>query len=125
MMVLDLITAFEIALYLLIVLLFVVTGFLNMKDLQNMRQDKWTRQDSVALMLRSLFWAVLLSFLLIGAINAGILLFTVLKVPLSSQTVLAWVLLSLEFLLGVFLLTGVVYGLARWKDWYDLIDAEY
>jgi len=121
----DLITAFEIALYLLIVLLFVVTGFLNMKDLQNMRQDKWTRQDSVALILRSLFWAVLLNFLLIGAINAGILLVTVLKAPLSSQTVLAWVLLSLEFLLGVFLLTGVVYGLARWKDWYDLIDAEY
>jgi len=125
MIFLDLITAFEIALYLLIVLLFVATGFLNMKDLQNMRQDKWTRQDSVALMLRSIFWAFLLNFLLTGAINVGILLFTVLKAPLSSQTVLAWVLLSLEFLFGMLFLTGVVYGLARWKDWYDLIDAEY
>ena len=125
MMFLDVVTAFEIALYSLIVLLFVVTGYLNMKDFQTMRQDKWTRQDSVAVMLRSLFWAFLLNFLLTVAINSGILLFPTLTVSLSSRAILPWVLTSLEVVLGVLLLTGVIFGIAKWKDWYDLIDAEY
>ena len=78
-------------------------------------------------MLQTLFYAFLLNFLVIVAINGGVLLFTFtfLRAPLLSQTVLAWVLVSLQVLLGVLVLTGVVYGIARWKDWYDLIDAEY
>jgi len=125
MMYLDVITAFEIVLCSLVVLLFLATGFLNLKDFQTMRQSKWTRQDSVALMLQTLFYAFLLNFLVIDAINGGVLLFTFLRAPLLSQTVLAWVLISLQVLLGVLVLTGVIYGTARWRDWYDLIDAEY
>jgi hypothetical protein len=125
MMYLDVITAFEIMLYSLVVLLFLATGFLNLKDFQTMRQNKWTRQDSVALMLQTLFYAFLLNFLLAVAINGGVLLFAFLRAPLLSQIVLAWALIPLQVLFGVILLTGVIYGIAKWKDWYDLIDAEY
>ena len=124
MMYLDVITAFEIVLCSLVVLLFLATGFLNMKDLQALREAKWARQDSVALILRMVFYAFLLNFLLIVAINAGILLVSVLRSPTSLQTVLPLTFLSLEGSIGVLLLTGVIYGVAGWKDWYDLIDAE-
>ena len=124
-MYLDVIPSFEITLYLLIVVLFLVTGFLNLKDLKKMRQDKWTRQDSVALMLRTLFYAFLLNFLLIMAVDAGILLFTALRSTASLQLVLPLTLTAFEGSFGVLLVTGVTYGLAKWKDWYDLVDAEY
>jgi hypothetical protein len=95
------------------------------KDFQILRENKWTRQDSVALILRTLFYAFLLNFLLIVAINAVILLFTALTSAISLRTVLPLAFFSLEVSIGVLLFTGVVYGIAGWKDWYDLIDAEY
>lgn len=58
------IPTFEILLYSLVILLFLVTGFLNVKDLKIVKQDKWTRQDSVALTLWVLFYGFLLNFLL-------------------------------------------------------------
>jgi hypothetical protein len=125
MMYLDVIPAFEIILYSLVVLLFVVTGMLNVKDLQTMRQDKWTRQDSVALILRTLFYAFLLNFLLTLTIDAGILMFTVLWSSASLQQVVRSAAMPLQVSFGTLLLMGVIYGLARWKEWYDLIDAEY
>jgi len=125
MMYLDVVPVFEIMLYSLVVLLFVVTGMLNVKDLQSMSQDKWTRQDSAALMLRTLFYAFLLNFLLTLVIDAGILVFTVLWSSASLQRVLPLAVLPLQVSFGMLLLMGVTYGLARWKEWYDLIDAEY
>ena len=124
-MYLDVVPVFEIMLYSLVVLLFVVTGMLNVKDLQSMSQDKWTRQDSAALMLRTLFYAFLLNFLLTLVIDAGILVFTVLWSSASLQRVLPLAVLPLQVSFGMLLLMGVTYGLARWKEWYDLIDAEY
>ncbi len=125
MIYLDVISPFEMMLCLLIVVLFLVTGFLNLKDLKNMRRDKWTRQDSVALMLRILFYAFLLNFLLTLVIVAGILLLTVLRSVASLQLVLPWTLTPLQFSFAVLQATGVTYGLEKWKDWYDLVDAEY
>ncbi|MGD0424046.1 MAG: hypothetical protein ABSA92_11390 [Candidatus Bathyarchaeia archaeon] len=125
MMYLDVIPPFEMMLYLLIVVLFLVTGFLNLKDLKKMRRDKWTRQDSVALMLRILVYAFLLNFLLTLVIAAGILLLTALRSLASLQFVLPLTLTSLELSFAVLLVTAVTYGLAKWKDWYDLVDAEY
>jgi len=125
MMYLDVIPPFEMMLYLLIVVLFLVTGFLNLKDLKKMRRDKWTRQDSVALMLRILVYAFLLNFLLTLVIAAGILLLTALRSLTSLQLVLPLTLTSLELSFAVLLVTAVTYGLAKWKDWYDLVDAEY
>ena len=125
MIYLDVIPPFEMMLYLLIVVLFLVTGFLNLKDLKKMRQDKWTRQDSVALMLRMLFYAFLLNLLLIMTIDGGVLLLTALRSPASLQLVLPLTLTPLQLSFGVLLVTGVTYGLAKWKDWYDLVDAEY
>ena len=125
MIYLDVIPPFEIMLYLLIVVLFLVTGFLNLKDLKKLRQDKWTRQDSVALMLRMLFYAFLLNFLLTIVIEAGILLLTALRSLGSLQVVLPLALSSLQLSFTVLLVTGVTYGLAKWKDWFDLVDAEY
>ncbi len=125
MIYLDVIPPFEMMLYLLIVVLFLVTGFLNLKDLKKMRRDKWTRQDSAALILRILFYAFLLNFLLTLAIDAGILLFTALRSLASLQLVLPLTLTSLQLSFAVLLVTAVTYGLAKWKDWYDLVDAEY
>jgi len=125
MIYLDVIAPFEMMLYVLIVVLFLVTGFLNLKDLKKLREDKWTRQDSVALMLRMLFYAFLLNFLLTMTIDAGILLLTTLKSPASLQLVLPLTLTSLQLSFGMLLVTGVTYGLAKWRDWYDLVDAEY
>jgi len=125
MMYLDVIPPFEMMLYLLIVVLFLVTGFLNLKDLKKMRRDKWTRQDSVALILRILVYAFLLNFLLTLVIAAGILLLTALRSLTSLQFVLPLTLTSLELSFAVLLVTAVTYGLAKWKDWYDLVDAEY
>ena len=121
---LGVIPPFEIVLYSVVVLLFVVTGMLNVRDLQTMRQDKWTRQDTAALILRTLFYAFLLNFLLTVTIDAGVLLLMVLWSS-SLQRVLPLAVLPLQVSFGMLLLMGVTYGLARWKEWYDLIDAEY
>jgi len=125
MIYLDVIAPFEMMLYLLIVALFLVTGFLNLKDLKKLRQDKWTRQDSVALMLRMVFYAFLLNFLLTIVIEAGILLLTAFRSLGSLQLVLPSALTSLQLSFSVLLVTGITYGLAKWKDWFDLVDAEY
>jgi hypothetical protein len=125
MVYLDVIATFEIAFYSLVTLLFVLTGSLNIKDLQALRQEKWTRQDTVAVMLRTLFFSSLLNFILIVATTGGILVFiSVFKLPISLRQILPIGLLSLEFSFAVLVVTGIVYGIARWKDWYDLIDAE-
>jgi hypothetical protein len=125
MVYLDVIPTFEIALYVLVTLLFALTGFLNIKDLQVLRQEKWTRQDTVAVMLRTLFFSSLLNFVLIVATMGGILVFvSVFKLPISVKQILPIGLLSLELSFAVLFITGIVYGIAKWKDWYDLIDAE-
>jgi len=125
MMYLDVISPFEIMLYSLIVVLFLVTGFLNLQDLKKMRQDNWTRQDSIALMLRTIFYAFLLNFLVTLMIAAGLLLLTALRNPASLQQVLQLTFTTLELSLCMLLVTGVTYGLAKWRDWYDLVDEEY
>jgi len=125
MMYLDVISPFEIMLYSLIVVLFLVTGFLNLQDLKKMRQDNWTRQDSIALMLRTIFYAFLLNFLVTLMIAAGLLLLTALRNPASLQQVLQLTFTTLEVSLCMLLVTGVTYGLAKWRDWYDLVDEEY
>ena len=125
MVYLDVIPTFEIALYVLVTLLFALTGFLNIKDLQVLRQEKWTRQDTVAVMLRTLFFSSLLNFVLIVATMGGILVFvSVFKLPISVKQILPIGILSLELSFAVLFITGIVYGIAKWKDWYDLIDAE-
>jgi len=125
MIYLDVITAFEIALYAIVTILFVITGFLNLKDFKTLRQEKWTRQDTAALILRTSFYAFFLNFLLVLVI-IGIVFssLTILRLSLSLRQVLPLVVTSLEFSFGILLLTGVIYGVAKWKDWYDLIDAE-
>ena len=125
MVYLDVIATFEIVFYSVVTLLFALTGFLNIKDLQALRQEKWTRQDTIAVMLRTLFFSSLLNFILIVATTGGILVFiSFLKLSISIKQILPIGLLSLEFSFAVLVITGIVYGIAKWKDWYDLIDAE-
>lgn len=122
---LDVIPAFEMAVYAFVTLLFVITGALNLRDLQNLRQEKWTRQDTVALALRTFFFSSLLNLIFMVMIVVSILSsITFLRVGLPIQRVLPIVTLSLEISFGIFLVTGIAYGMARWKDWYDLIDTE-
>jgi len=126
MIYLDVIPAFEITLYAIVTILFAVTGFLNLKDLKTLRQEKWTRQDTAALTLRTGFYAVFLNFLLILLTTVLVLSssLTILRTSISIRQVLPLVITSLEFSFGILLVTGVIYGVAKWKDWYDLIDAE-
>ncbi len=122
---LDVIPAFEIAVYAFVTLLFAMTGVLNLRDLQNLRQEKWTRQDTAALALRTFFFSSVLNLLLIVLIAAVLVSsITILKVGLPIQRILRIVVMSLEISFGVFLVTGTLYGVAKWKDWYDLIDTE-
>jgi len=126
MIYLDVIPAFEITLYAIVTILFAVTGFLNLKDLKTLRQEKWTRQDTAALTLRTAFYAAFLSSLLILLTTVLVMSssLTILRTSISMRQVLPLAITSLEFSFGILLVTGVIYGVAKWKDWYDLIDAE-
>jgi hypothetical protein len=125
MVYLDVIPTFEIALYISITILFALTGFLNVRDLQTLRQEKWTRQDTMAVMLRTLFFSSLFNFVLILAATGGILLIiSILKLSLSVKQILPMASTSIELSFAVLIIAGIVYGIAKWKDWYDLIDAE-
>ena len=122
----GLILTIEIMFYLLVMLLFLVTAFLNLQDMHSIRQEKWTHQDTMALIFRTLFYAFFLNLLIIGGTDIAILLYTI--SPWSRLTldqVLGLVTAPILFSSVTFLLAGVVYGLAKAKDWYDLIDAEY
>jgi hypothetical protein len=119
----GIIPTFEILLYSLVILLFLVTGFLNVKDLKIMKQDKWTRQDSVALTLRVLFYGFLLNFLLTLAIDAAILFLTFMRSS-SLEQAFPLTLIPLEFSAGALVVMGLIYGVAKWRDWFDLVDAE-
>jgi putative heme degradation protein len=125
MMYLDVIPTFEITVCAFVTLLFVVTGFLNLKDLQSLKQEKWTRQDTIALMLRTLFFAFLVDFLLVFAVNALILAsMAILKLAVAIQGIQPLIINLLGYSLAILIFTGVIYGVAKWKDWYDLIDEE-
>jgi hypothetical protein len=121
---LDVIPAFEIGLYAFVTLLFVVAGYLNLKDLKNLKQDKWTRQDSVALALRTFFFSSFLNLMLLLLVTGVMLLTTVFRIGFHYREILPIALTSLEFSFGIFVVCGIIYGIAKWKDWYDLIDAE-
>jgi len=118
------VTLIEIVLYAFVMLLFIITGLLNAKDMRSLRQEKWTRQDTIALMLRAVFYAFLLNFLIIVGVNVAILFYT----TSLGSTVLAQVLrlatTPIQYSLAIFVITGVLYGVAKMKDWYDLIDEE-
>jgi len=122
---LDVIPAFEIGLYTFVTLLFAVTGYLNLEDLRNLRQEKWTRQDTAALALRTFFFSSFLNLILLLLVTGGMLaLATMFRLGVPYQRILPIAVTSLEFSFGIFLVSGIVYGIAKWKDWYDLIDAE-
>jgi len=122
----DLILTIEITFYLLVVILFLVTAFLNLRDMHSIRQEKWTNQDTMALIFRTLFYAFLLNLLIIGGADIAILLYSISPwSKLAFDQVLGLVTTPIIFSSFVFLLAGLVYGLAKAKDWYDLIDAEY
>ena len=121
---LDVASTIEILIYPFVVLLFLVTGFLNLQDLRSMRQEKWTRQDTIALVLRVLFYAFLLNFLIIAAANIATLLYAATGTTLPVQQALGLAVTPVQFSLVIVLISGAIYGLAKQKDWYDLIDAE-
>ncbi|OYT56050.1 MAG: hypothetical protein B6U77_00545 [Candidatus Hecatellales archaeon ex4484_218] len=110
-------SGWEFAVYLIFIPLFMVTGFLNLHDMKR-KKEKWTKQDSVALILRHVFYAFLFCFIIVSIVSLGLLVYSyIFKVSLFSFGVFIFSAL-------LFALIGLIYWLAKWRNWYDLIDEE-
>ncbi|MHC1637489.1 MAG: hypothetical protein ACXQTU_04895 [Candidatus Nezhaarchaeales archaeon] len=109
----------KIAVYCVFIPLFGVTALLDLKDMKRRKAGRWSINDSIALVLRYMFYAFMLSFIAIAIGTFGMFVY-------SSATSFS---IDLKFgdLLTSFILFSVVavfYGLARWRGWYELIDEE-
>jgi len=109
----------KIAVYCIFIPLFGVTAFLDLKDMKRRKVGRWSLNDSIALILRYMFYALMLSFIAIALGTLGVFVYS---------SVMAFSIdLKLGDLLASFILFSVVavfYGLARWRGWYELIDEE-
>jgi hypothetical protein len=99
--------------YTVILTLFISVGILNIKDMKVRKRDKWVKKDSIAMIIRVLFYAFLIAF------GSFILKF------LTGKNLLIHISKSI-LLLPIFpvVLTGIVYGIAKKREWYELIDEE-
>jgi hypothetical protein len=111
--------------YTVILTLFILVGILNIKDMKVKKRDKWVKKDSIAMIIRVLFYAFLIAF---GIVELEALILTfgsfILKF-LTGKNLLIHISKSI-LLLPIFpvVLTGIVYGIAKKREWYELIDEE-
>lgn len=114
-----------IASYAVILTLFILVGILNIKDMKVRKRDRWVKKDSIAMVIRVLFYGFLISFAIIE-LEALILMvgrfllqfFAGKSLPVyASQTLLLLPILPV-------VLMGVIYAIAKKREWYELIDEE-
>lgn len=108
----------EYLVYLTILPLFLVTGILDLKDFKR-RYRRWGRLDTFALILRYAYYA---SFFVLLFVGLGSLISLIYGHALRIKAVIALSDLLLAFIL--FSSFAIVYGIGRWRGWYDLIDEE-
>lgn len=114
--ILGLATTWELLAYVLTLPFFGAAWFMDVKDLKAKRR-RIAKQESLALMLRYLFYGFLLASILtvLGVVGYSIY---------SFATGRGFVLGLLDLALPAFLLlpVAVTYGVGRWRGWYDVID---
>lgn len=111
--------------YALMLILFVCVAVLNAKDMEIKRRDKWTRRDSAALLIRAVFYASLFGLIAacleaLGLFITSFALENILKIG-SFARVSGTPLLVL---LLIFVVASITYGVAKRREFYELVDEE-
>lgn len=122
---LDIFSLMVAASYALMLILFVCVAILNAKDMGIKRRDKWTRRDSAALLIRAVFYASL--FGLIAACLEALGLFVTTFALENVLKVGSFTRVSgtpLLILLSTFVVASITYGVAKRREFYELIDEE-
>ncbi|RLE52448.1 MAG: hypothetical protein DRJ33_03815 [Candidatus Methanomethylicota archaeon] len=99
--------------------MFGASWLLDAKDFKQRKGRRWTKQDSIALLIRYFFYASLFILFITSMVALGKLLFNVFALG-SFELSLGMVVESA----GILLLFAALYGLAKWRDWFDVIDEE-
>jgi len=109
----------KIAVYCVFIPLFGVTAILDLKDMKRRKAGRWGLNDSIALVLRYMFYAFLLSFIAVAIGTLGMFIY-------SSLTAFSVDLKLGDLLTSFLLFSGLAafYGIAKWRGWYELIDEE-
>lgn len=111
--------------YAVILTLFILVGILNIKDMKVKKRDRWVKKDSIAMIIRVLFYGFLISFAIIE-LEALILMFGRFSLQFfAGKSLPIYVSRSLLILpILPVILIGVVYAIAKKREWYELIDEE-
>ncbi len=106
----------EYAIYAILFAMFLSTAYLDSRD-HKRRHPRWGKLDTFSLFIRYGFYASMLSFLfiLLGTVISSILAeFFLIELQASIMDAL------LAFF--AFMALAVIYGFAKWRGWYDLVD---
>lgn len=105
--------------YAIFIPLFGVTLMLDLRDMKRRKASRWDLLDSIALSVKYLFYASLVSLVVVAFWTLGSLIYSSLTLGVAS------------FKLGGLLVSSIVssamgltYAVARWRGWYELIDEE-
>ena len=121
----DIFSLMAVSSYAFMLILFVCVAILNAKDMEVRKRDKWTRRDSAALLIRAVFYASL--FGLAAACLEALGLFITTFALESILKVGSFARVSgtpLLILLSVFIVASITYGIAKKREFYELVDEE-
>jgi hypothetical protein len=111
--------------YAVILSLFILVGILNIGDMKIKKRERWVKKDSIAVIIRVLFYGFLISFAIIE-LEALILMFGSFTLQFFAGKTLH-VYFSNSLLISPLLpviFIGVIYAIAKKREWYELIDEE-
>jgi len=106
-----------IVVYAVFILLFGLTAYLDLKDMKVRKTGRWSINDSIALVLRYMFYAFALSCAAVVLITVGVLAYS-LAATLSIDLKLGNLIISLIMFIGL----AILYGVVHWRGWYEFID---
>ena len=99
--------------------LFGATLMLDLRDMKKRKTNRWSRLDSIALAIKYLFYASLISLVAAALWTLGWLIYASLAMG-TAPVKLGGLLVS--FIISSVM--GLTYAVARWRGWYELIDEE-
>jgi hypothetical protein len=100
-------------------------GILNIRDMKIRKRDRWVKKDSIAMIIRVLFYGFLITFAIVE-LEALILTFGSFLLQFLTGKNLPMHISKSFLILPVIpvILTGIIYGVAKKREWYELIDEE-
>lgn len=99
--------------------MFSASWWLDSKDYRVKKGKRWARQDSLALLIRYLFYGSALSVIAVAVMTLAQLMY--------GYFVSGVVNLSLGGMIEascIFAFLAVLYWIAKWRDWFDVVDEE-